>query len=39
MTEEEVIRFWKLQLENKILMSPSMQVIIEQTIKYLEEKK
>jgi len=39
MTKEEIIRFWKVQLEQRVLLSPSMQYLIEQTIKYLEEVK
>jgi len=37
MTKEEVIKFWKTQLDYKYLMSPSMVYIIENTLNYLEE--
>jgi len=37
MDKEALIRFWKIQLENRALLSPSMRTIIESTIKYLEE--
>lgn len=38
MTKEEVIEFWKIQLTNKILLSPTMEFIIKQTVRYLEAK-
>ena len=36
MTKEELIKFWKAMLENRVLLSPSIKFAIEQTIKYLE---
>jgi len=37
MTKEEIIKFWKNQLDYKYLMSTTMEYIIQQTLKYLEE--
>ena len=38
MPRRKLIHFWKVQLNDAILLSPSMKYIIEQTVKALEEK-
>ena len=37
MTLDKLIKFWQGMLKVKILLGPTMQLMIEQTVKYLEE--